>query len=612
MQRLQWALFAAIAIASVILGFFVYEPLAAGKKFSNLAYWNIVVCIGWFCIQITTTYGKGLYRWSQSRSNQIAIAVAIVAAVFLYTREGGGFKITFDEHTISNVAKSLHLDRDAVLRESALPTIDRSSNVDKRPILFHFFVATVHDIFGFSVSNAFYINGILTAIFLLLLYVCSSRIFDTRAGWISVALACSAPIISQNSSGAGLEMTNLVGIFSCILLAIRYTEKPESIERFSCLIIGVALFSHARYESPFLLVPVLIVVAFNWIRIRKMQISWSAVAAPLFYIPVAWQHIYVNSRADFKELDDESHAFFSFDYMSNNLGHAANYFFVPDRFAATAPMVSTIGIASLVVLAALIATRGKSWAKRDQSLVAGYVFGFSLLAEFLLILGFSYGQLDNPIVTRLGMPLIALMLLCSGIALSLCIRIQPLLRFAVFILVSISFLFALPKYSNHLYTSNNMILKRIDWVIDRHEKLPIGNYLYISYLSQEFELRGVGNMRIKRAISSLGSLAMHQSLGTFDDIFVIQTLGQTFKDGEHETFLLPGNDLGPWFELETIDEISTLPMNITRLSRVTDIHPSIEGLENEEELRERLLTTKVEVINDISQDSYDIWFDSLP
>ncbi len=612
MQRFLWAFFASIAIISIIIGFFIYEPLDAGMRFSKVAYWNIVVCFGWFCFQTISSYGKDIYRWSQSRPNQIAIAIAIVAAVFLYTREGGGFKITFDEHTISNVAKSLHLDRDAVLRGSALPGIDRSSNVDKRPVLFPFLVATAHDIFGFSVSNAFYINGTLTAIFLLLLYLCTSHLFDSRAGWISIALACSTPIISQNSSGASLDMTNLVGIFACMLLAIRYSEKPESLDRFSCLILGVSLFSHSRYESSFLLVPVLIVIAINWIRLRRMQISWSAVTAPLFFIPIAWQHVYVNSRPDFKELKNDSHAFFSLDYMSNNLGHAANFFFVPDRFAATAPLVSIIGIVSLVILVALVATRGRKWAAGNRTLLVGYVFGFSLLAQFLLILGFSYGQLDNPIVTRLGMPFIALTILCSGIALSLFIGIKPKARFAVYLLIGTCFLLAIPKYSNHLYTSNNMILKRIDWIIDRHEELPEGNYLYIGYLSQEFELRGIGNMRIKRAISNLGSLAMHQTLNTFDDIFVIQSLGLAFNDGASKTFLLPGNDLGPWFELETIDEVSMLPMNLTRLSRIKNIHSSIEGLENEEELREMLLTTKVELINEIGQESYDVWLKSLP
>ncbi len=612
MQRLQWALFAAFAIVSVILGFFIYEPFEAGRKFSKIAYWNIGACFGWFCFQIARTYGKDLYRWSRTPANRIVIVIAVVAAAFLYTREGGGFKITFDEHTISNVAKSLHLDRDAVLRESTLPGVDRLSNIDKRPVLFPFLVATAHDIFGFAVSNAFYINGILTAVFLILLYACCNRLYDERAGWISLALACSTPIISQNSSGAGLEMINLVGIFTCLLLAIRYTEKPESLDRFSSLIICVTLFSHARYESPFLLVPVLIIIAVNWLHLRKMQISWSALAAPLFFTPIAWQHVYVNSQDTFKQLRNESDAFFSLGYMNDNLGHAANFFFVPDRFAATAPLVSVIGIASLVTLAALIATRGKNWAKSNRILITGYVFGFSLLAEFLLILGFSYGQLDNPIVTRLGMPFISLIILSSGITLSLLVGIKPQVRFVAYFLVAACFLFAIPKYSNHLYTSNNMLLKRIDWVIDRHEKLPKGNYLYISYLSQEFELRSVGNMNVKRALTNPSAIAMHKSMNTYDDIFVIQALGQSFDDGVPETFYLPGNDLGPWFELETIDEVSMLPMNITRLSRVTNIQPSIEGLENEEELRNKLLDTKLELIHNISQESYDVWFKSLP
>jgi|GEM_PF-5072555 len=96
--------------------------------------------------------------------------------------------------------------------------------------------------------------------------------------------------------------------------------------------------------------------------------------------------------------------------------------------------------------------------------------------------------------------------------------VPAIVGFIIYSLIGLCFLFAISKYSNNLYTSDNTIHKRVDWIVDRHEKLPMGNYLYIGYLSREFELRGVGNMRIKRAISNLGSLATYQTLDTFDEI----------------------------------------------------------------------------------------------
>lgn len=38
-------------------------------------------------------------------------------------------------------------------------------------------------------------------------------------------------------------------------------------------------------------------------------------------------------------------------------------------------------------------------------------------------------------------------------------------------------------------------------------------------------------------------------------------------DGTIQTTLLSGNDIGPWFELDTIDEISLTPYNLIRLKQ---------------------------------------------
>lgn len=612
MKLLPWILFLVIAALSVYIGFIHFDAAESGLKFSVFGYWNILVCFILFCAILYRTYGEEIRVWICDRKNWIIIGAAIASALFLYTREGGGFKITFDEQIIANVSKNLHFERAALYKESSLQLIDETASVDKRPILFHFLVASVHDIFGYDYANSFPLNGALTVIFLLLLYVLARHLLDERAGWLAIALACASPIIGQNSSGGGLEVTNLIGILATFLLAIRYAEKPDSIERFSCLIIAVALFSHARYESPILVIPAICVIAINWIRMRTLQISWIAVIAPLFFIPIAWQHKYVDSRPDFKQLQNEGDPLFGATYLFENLGHAANFLFTHNRFLASTPLVATIGVLSLVSMIALNLTRNKEWSQCLKTLYVAQVFGITLIAEFLLILSFSYGQLDDPIVTRLGLPFITLTIICAAIGLSIIASAAPKGRAAVYIAVAACLFYSINKYSNHLYTSNNMLLKRVDWVLDRHERLPTGNYLYISTLSQDLEVRNIGNISVKRAIAKAGSLELHRELKTFDEIFVIQFFGERMVDGGVEQFVLSGHDLGPWYELETVDEVSMLPMNLTRLSRVTGIRSSIDEEIGEDEIKESLLQAKTDRIYDISMDAYNIWLGTLP
>jgi len=257
MKLAKWILFGLSSTSSILVGFFLFDSTGASDNFAKLAYWNILACFGGFVFLVLKAYHKDLTTWISERKNGIVVGIAILASVFLYTREGGGFNITFDEHTISNVAKSLHYDRLAIWRESAILGIDETSIVDKRPILFQFLLASVHDIFGYAIQNAFFLNGFLTVILLVLIQTCTSKLYNYQAGWYAMLLSCCAPILSQNASGGGLETLNLVGILTCFLLALKYAEKPHSTSRLSALLVAVALFSHARYESPFLVVSLL-------------------------------------------------------------------------------------------------------------------------------------------------------------------------------------------------------------------------------------------------------------------------------------------------------------------------------------------------------------------
>ncbi len=612
MKLAKWILFGLSSILSIYIGFFLFDSTGASDYFAKLAYWNILACFGGFVFLVLKAYQKDLISWVSKKKNWMVIGLAILASIFLYTREGGGFNITFDEHTISNVAKSLHYDRLAIWRESSIMGIDETSIVDKRPILFQFLLASVHDIFGYAIHNAFYLNGFLTVILLVLIQVCTSKLYNHQAGWYAMLLSCCAPILSQNASGGGLETLNLVGILTCFLFALKYAEKPHSPTRFSVLLVAVALFSHARYESPFLVVPVVIVVAFSWIRIKEIQITWPAVLVPISFIPIAWQHTFSAANERYKQYKYDSDGFFSFSYIDENLGHATNFLFSSGDFSTNSPWLSIIGLLSLIILLTLSITRYKEWPSARHRLPVAQIFCFAILAELILVLGFTYGQLDDPVVARLGLPFILLMLICSGLAFGMIHTLRPKLKMATHALVVICFLYALPLFSKHLYSDNNKILRRLDWMMNWHDQLPDGNYLYISSYAQEFELNDIDNIGFQRAVSQPGLLKFHKELGTWNEIFVIQTIGiQPIEDRITET-PLPGHDPGPWFELETVTEVSTTPLHITRLSKVTNIVQELEDKTKDKETREMLLASELSYMNRIDLEAYGIWVNSLP
>ena len=91
MNPLKWLLFATIAVASVGIGFIAFEPPKSGQLFSRLGYWNLLLCVSWFVFLVLRVYGREMRAWFADRRNWTLLAIIMVATLFLYTREGGGF-----------------------------------------------------------------------------------------------------------------------------------------------------------------------------------------------------------------------------------------------------------------------------------------------------------------------------------------------------------------------------------------------------------------------------------------------------------------------------------------------------------------------------------------
>ena len=150
------------------------------------------------------------------------------------------------------------------------------------------------------------------------------------------------------------------------------------------------------------------------------------------------------------------------------------------------------------------------------------------------------------------------------------------------------------------------------WIMAHHKKLPKGNSLYISKYPQEMSLNQIGSISLRRSLTKIEQLKLHKDIKTYDDIFVVQSLKFIMENGTIQTTLLSGNDIGPWFELDTVDGISLNPYTLIRLSRISDISLLSADDNSEVDLRESLLSAKPKRIYKIKPKVYYAWFKTLP
>lgn len=561
--------------ASLYLAFAYLDVTEAENAFISFGYANIALLCALFAWVCIPEKSSDLIPHKIEKRTLLLTLICFAATLFLYSREGGGFKISFDEEVLSNVALNMYRDHLPVMRESTLQNTASFEMIDKRPTLFPFLLSLVHTICGYRVANAFYLNFALTFSFLFLLGNIVKRVGGNIAAYFSIGLACSTPIIAQNASGGGFDMLNATLALLVTWLAMNFWQTP-SLGSLSRLVFATALASHVRYESSLIAIPVVILILCRWIRDKRIDCSPTLLAIPLTYIPLVWQFRAIDSASENFQYKTDGSGSFSLDYLSSNLESAYRFFFVPDLNYAGSPFVSFLGLGGLLAILSYWALHQKKKKLASPARAAAFTMGLFPVLHFALILVFYFGQLDNPIVSRLGLPVVTLFLITGGILLAFICKRGRAPRLFVGLTFLCTALYASKMYSTHRYSSNSEIAKRSEWILERANALPTGNYLFITAMPRIFEIQGYNNIVTPRARKRLSEIKRHMDLLTYDEVFVIQNGKIELGDDGIEKSLLPFNSLGPAVSLEPIDEVSFTPYNYTQFSRVASIDISLD------------------------------------
>ncbi|MBN1402864.1 MAG: hypothetical protein JW942_00155 [Opitutales bacterium] len=383
----------------------------------------------WLAAALFVSFGAVAWRMLRAAGGLVAvkqwlfrqwpiIAAALVFSAVVQVHEPHQPKILYDEYAICGTAYMMHYERQASFParahyvEGSLRVLN--TMVDKRPVAFAFLLCTLHDISGYRVGNVYVLNAAFTFALFLLLGIWARRAGGFGASYLAMLLVAGLPLLAQSATSAGFEVMNLCMIAALVLAADYYWRKPAA-EGLDMLIVCGLVLATTRYESILYLVGMAAVVLFKWIRERRLSMSWFSAFSPLLLASaLVTMRVFLGNH-DFHQVGDAP--FISFDYFSDH-GAAALYFLFAGPYSdqGSSLLLSVAGSVSLLlIIVGSVSMLSKGKTLRASTAAFLPILAIILINTLVVILG-ALGLLDNPMTTRLGLPLLLGLVFCVVLA----------------------------------------------------------------------------------------------------------------------------------------------------------------------------------------------------
>ena len=568
-------LFGLLAVVSVFFGFVWPTVDFARSAVQSYGYYVIAGTFAWAVYALVRLWPEWwavrppASRPELAQLGALVLGLTLIAALTVpYT-----YKVLYDEFVLQSTAWNLHETRvvGTAVRgydiEGAF--VPFGDYLDKRPYFYAFVLSLVHDVTGYREANAFALNTALMPVVLGLLYLLARRRTGHWPALAAVAALGAYSLFAHNATGAGMELLNLAMLLLVIELAGFYLARPDDEARLAALILAALLLAQSRYESGLYVLPVAVVVLEGWRRAGRFVLPAAAVLAPALLIPYALHNTYLSGTPLLWELREGDEARFGVRYLADNLAHARDFFFAFSSQITNSTWLGYAGIPALgwAVFRLGRALRGwKGSAPRDFALA---VFGAAIVAGLGLLMFYYWGQLDDPIVSRLSLPFSALLALCLADAAGRLPR-WPERRWALLMIGG-----ALLSYVstglrvNAVHWELNLLAREIQWEKSVLDALPPANRLLISnkspiyWITQERPV-----ISIARARWRAPQIKFHLDHHTFDEILVLQIYRPAGADDGFQ--IEPEDRLPANYELETVIE-RRFGSRIARISRVVNL-----------------------------------------
>lgn len=542
----------------------------------HAGYWLTLILVGLFIRAV----GPLLWaRWQRTDFSKFDLGVmaAIVVIVGVWSvHEKPGYKILADELLLLGTSMGMHYEREAAYPTRATDVQGAfqilSSVLDKRPLLFPFLTATVHDLTGYRPENPFYLNMALGGVFLALVYVLGSRMGRSQwAGVLGLLLFGGLPLLAQQATGGGFELLNLLLIATFVLLVMAYLEEPAEPKRLEALIFGALLLASTRYESAIFLVFAAMAICAGWRRLGRVQLSWPALMSPLFLAPILIQNRIFSANTKAWEMDSVVGITepFGLQYFSPNLGHALAFFFDFSGYQPSSAIFAVLGLVALPFFAFWIVKTLRSDRPVSPSELAWIIGGTALFAVTTVYLFYFWGQFDQPLIRRLSLPLHLLMVMAIIVTGARLFRSPRGWQMVGLMVVAGIFFQSIPVLAKQAYRTSYSPGVEMQIRADFLRQQTDPNLLFLDNDAFFWITHKIPASPIKQAQLRKEGLVYHLRNHSFQDMYVFQSIKVDDQTGIRS--IDPEDDLGPDFVLEPVLERRVQTLLFVRISRVKAI-----------------------------------------
>lgn len=511
------------------------------------------------------------------RANKWAFVFAAVVIGVCFLLQDAFFKITMDEVVLASTSMHMHLEKEVFTASRGYEVNGvfyiLGGYLDKRPYFFAFVVSLVHDLIGYRPGNVFIVNAVVGFFLLIGVYLAGTQFGGKRWGWLALLLLISLPLFGFNVTGGGFELFNLLMLLVTVYFGKCWLENRTRIN-FTTFVYSGLLLAQCRYESILFVFPVGFLILYGWWREKKVLLPWPLFFAPFILVPYVLQNRVLNETKVLWQLEKHQAAPFGLHYLSQNLRAAVDFFFHYGTDQANSlVLISLAGLAALLFVlyrmrfAAYFPQSHTSWRLVSRA------FGVTILFNFVLLMFYYWGQLNDPVASRLGLPAhLALIFLIVYV-----FSRQPwaaiLFPMSTAAVLACTWFFAIPNLAQASFMRLAYEARQIDWM---NEKLEAhrGNILVITDYHIMGLVDGFSAVPIGHIIERKPELEFHVRNETFSDILLVH------RESESETKVL-GNqklygleELETHFELEPVYSYSLDSRDTAMISRVKSIRLS--------------------------------------
>jgi hypothetical protein len=411
--------------AGIIWWYAVAEESSRLTLLGRLLYWWMLPLLAFAVVTgLQVLIARRHRPWPWLARHALQLLGAALATVVVCLAVPAVMRVQWDETNLLATSRSMHEMRGAFIVTEALASergpLPLEMMVDKRPPLFPFAVSVLHDLFGFSIANAFRCNA--TALFLLLATVgiaVRNRI-SPLAGLGAIALLCNVPVLMVGARSAGFELFSALLLSWTVLAAHHHVTQPDQ-RSLAWLTATGLLFSCTRYESTLvmiaLLAPTLWLTRSHWRSDRWSRAVLSMM--PALLAPVFLQYAHSAQQDFYSESSGGSLA-----GLQHLLEHLPGFVVASFSLSPDSPFAWVwTSFGGIALLATLILRRG------NRHLLLPVVPVAAVTAAGLM---WFYGSVAEPTAQRFYLPFATL----TAIAPLLLLRLTGTKRIAACLLVA--------------------------------------------------------------------------------------------------------------------------------------------------------------------------------